>query len=239
MSDDIHVECAVTSYAGDRDQTAPAAFRIGHDSRFVVVAESIGPRARSIGAAHRATSAFVEALPNLRGSGLDASKEIRRALEAANAAVYVEDDGAGAMGPTGAVSMAVVMVRSSDVLIAGIGDVQCYRARAGNVSRLTREHSPVAALSSPEGMLTRALGIGRSIEPDVTVRRARDRDRYVLCSAGPWAQARPDDVGEVVARARSADDACQALRTHVRSYDGGYVIAVLELALAKLPAPSR
>jgi len=229
MSADMHVECAIASFVGDADEMAPVAFRVRDDSRTVVVADSIGHRGPAVGAAHRATNALLAALPPFREPSLDPTQALCRALDAANAAVSVPDIESGS-GLPGTVSMAVIMVRGPDVVIAGIGNIRCYRTRAGGVSLVTRERSSTTGLRSAEGKPAHALGIGSSIQPEVTVQCAREGDRYVLCSAAVWTLARAEDFVDSVARARNAGDACQALRTRARSSNRGFVIAVMELS---------
>lgn len=247
MNDELHVECAIASCVGKGDDSAPAAFRVAQDSRLVVVADAIGHRARATAAAHRATNALIEAMPQMKNNDLDVRSEIRRAFEAANAAVYVEDSPAGLVAAPDAVSMAVLVVCGSDIVIASIGNVRCYRARAGSVSLMTRDHSAMAALRPEataaggqvtvdafeiqhQNVLTRALGMTPTIQPDVTLRSARGGDRYLLCSGGLWMQLPEAQLGRAVAQARNAEDACQALRSLVRGYDFGYVLAALDLA---------
>ena len=80
---------------------------------------------------------------------------------------------------------------------AHVGDSRAYRFRAGELARLTDDHSlvqqlveqgilsPDEARRSPNrNIVTRAVGIEDDVEPDVTEVDARDGDLFLLCSDG-------------------------------------------------------
>jgi protein phosphatase len=83
------------------------------------------------------------------------------------------------------------------VTIAHVGDSRAYLVRAGELGRLTTDHSVVGALVR-EGMLdaeqashdarrniiTKALGAERTVSPDVSTVDLAEGDRLILCSDG-------------------------------------------------------
>ncbi|BFM12741.1 Stp1/IreP family PP2C-type Ser/Thr phosphatase [Simiduia litorea] len=73
-----------------------------------------------------------------------------------------------------------------------VGDSRCYRWRAGELSRLTRDHTYLedvtlgeeAGVSSSKHVLTRALGAKQAFDFSLAVHKTQARDRYVFCSDG-------------------------------------------------------
>jgi len=83
------------------------------------------------------------------------------------------------------------------VVIGHIGDSRCYRLRDAKLDQLTRDHSllqeqldagmitPEQAAQSPHrNLVTRALGIERSVDLEMHEHGARVGDLYLLCSDG-------------------------------------------------------
>jgi protein phosphatase len=82
-------------------------------------------------------------------------------------------------------------------VIGHIGDSRCYRLRDGRLELLTRDHSllqeqldaglitPEQAAQSPHrNLVTRALGIERSVELEMHDHEVQADDLYLLCSDG-------------------------------------------------------
>jgi protein phosphatase len=81
--------------------------------------------------------------------------------------------------------------------LAHIGDSRAYRLREGTMERLTRDHTLVADLVAEgrldprqvsdhpqRNLLTRVIGMGRTIEVDELAGSAQPGDRLLLCSDG-------------------------------------------------------
>jgi serine/threonine protein phosphatase PrpC len=83
------------------------------------------------------------------------------------------------------------------VVVGHIGDSRCYRLRAGRLDLLTRDHSlrqqqldaglitaEEAVLLPQRNLVTRALGVERSVVLEMHEHGARPGDLYLLCSDG-------------------------------------------------------
>jgi len=83
------------------------------------------------------------------------------------------------------------------VTVAHIGDSRCYRLRGEKMEQITRDHSLLqeqldsglitpeeAKLSQNKNLVTRALGIDPTVEPEIHVHEAQPDDLYLLCSDG-------------------------------------------------------
>lgn len=173
-----------------------------------VVCDGVGGAAAGEVASRIAVETVAASLASARDG--DLSHRLRTAIAEADRAVraYAHDhlDGV-ASGST-----VVVAVVHDDVLtVAHAGDSRAYVLRDGALTRLTADHSFVAeqvragtiaeadAADHPlRGGLTRALGAGASVEPDVAERALRAGDVVLLCTDGLHALASDDDIGALI-----------------------------------------
>ena len=123
-------------------------------------------------------------------------KFLREAIQLANTAIYEvsksRPDCAG-MGST----VAVAFFYDDIICVGHVGDSRVYRLRGNELAQLTEDHSVVQELLSRglitqeeaqtaynKNLVTRALGIEDSVNPDVRERVFRESDLYLLCSDG-------------------------------------------------------
>lgn len=111
----------------------------------------------------------------------------------------------------GGTTLTACWLHDGEVAVAHIGDTRLYRLRAGEVERLTRDHSMVTALIE-EGRLTeeearchpdrvrlnRALAPEAPAEADLSVHDVRSGDRLVLTSDGVHAVLPAEELAEVL-----------------------------------------
>jgi len=90
-------------------------------------------------------------------------------------------------------TVAVITFARDSAWFAHVGDSRVYLQRGGELVRLTRDHSVGQAMAdaglaakttATGGVLTRALGVGVSVDPDVGHVGIADGDRLLLCSDG-------------------------------------------------------
>jgi protein phosphatase len=102
------------------------------------------------------------------------------------------------------------------IVVGHIGDSRCYRLRDGNLDQLTRDHSLMqdqldaglitpeqAALSPHRNLVTRALGIERAVELEITEYPAFPDDVYLLCSDGLSEMVRDQDIQAILLEQRT------------------------------------
>jgi len=135
---------------------------------------------------------------------------VRFAVSEANRAVYQkakdEPDKAG-MGTT----LTAVWVDATRVYLAHVGDSRAYLLRDGEMNQLSRDHSVVAEMLqrgeiTPEEArvhphrhyITRAVGTGLYVTPDVNRFERRPGDIWLLCSDGLSNYVDADEMGELM-----------------------------------------
>lgn len=139
-----------------------------------------------------------------------------------------------------------IVVLSHHLYYSHIGDSRLYLVRAGQVSRLTRDHSYVGRLvedgviSSEEAemhpqrhILTAALGTGQEFTPDVPAHAIalEAGDVLVLCTDGLWGQVSEHEVGQAVLE-NSPGEACRLLVKMAKDRGGPDNITVQVLRVA-------
>jgi serine/threonine protein phosphatase PrpC len=108
--------------------------------------------------------------------------------------------------------------------LAHVGDSRAYLFRDGQLSRLTDDHSWVheqvtAGILTEEeakthplkNVVTRALGGGPSVSPDLQELVFSPGDRYLFCSDGLTTMVSDEEIGENAATVRQPQPLCQKL----------------------------
>jgi serine/threonine protein phosphatase PrpC len=178
------------------------------------VADGMGGYAHGGVASLLALESFSSTLASQNGSPIP--KTLQRSVENANLRVFqkAQQLSAGRMGTT----LTAAYVFGEVLHLAHVGDSRAYLIRDGRATCLTTDHTTVgdmvrAKILSPEkirthaqrSILTRAVGIGLFVQPDIIQKKLREDDRLVLCSDGVWSVIEDDDFARVAAERAPAD----------------------------------
>lgn len=123
-------------------------------------------------------------------------KLMREQIARSNSAIFTTSQNnpeCAGMGTT----LVVCLFYDNFVAVAHIGDSRLYRLRGDAMEQVTRDHSLLqeqldsglitpeeAKLSQNKNLVTRALGIDPTVEPEVHVYETQPEDIYLLCSDG-------------------------------------------------------
>jgi protein phosphatase len=159
-------------------------------------------------------------------SGIDTVERFRELVQQANTAIYtasLDDSTQSGMGTT-LTALSIVAGEEPRVLVANVGDARTYLWRNGALTRLSVDHSYVQELVNegiitPEearvhprrNIVTRALGIDRSVVVDVFSHLVRTGDRIVLCSDGLVDEVSDADIAVVLGQHSDPQDTAEAL----------------------------
>ncbi len=174
----------------------------------LVVADGMGGHA----AGELASATAIATMSETETTGLGDVEALERLSEAVTIAgeriadlVAAHPEWAG-MGTT-LTALAWLGGDPSRVAVLHVGDSRAYLLRDGEFTQITRDHTYVQTLIdsgriSPEeaavhprrNLLMRAIDGVHTAEPDVSVREARDGDRYLVCSDGLSGYVSDDDV---------------------------------------------
>ena len=158
--------------------------------------------------------------------GINTMEEFRDLVQRANTAIYtasLDDSSQRGMGTT-ITAMSIVAGVEPRVLVANVGDSRAYLLRNGALSRLSVDHSYVQELVNegiitPEearvhprrNIVTRALGIDRTVAVDVFSHTVRTGDRVVLCSDGLVDEVADAEILKVLTQHTDPQETAEAL----------------------------
>jgi serine/threonine protein phosphatase PrpC len=167
--------------------------------------------------------------------GIRTTDQFRELVQQANTAIYtasLDDSTQSGMGTT-LTAAAVVPGEEPRILIANVGDSRTYLFRGGMLSRLSVDHSYVQELVNegiitPEearvhprrNIVTRAMGIDRSVQVDVFSHLVRTGDRLVLCSDGLVDEVADTDIARVLTEHTDPQETAEVL-VMVANANGG------------------
>jgi len=149
-------------------------------------------------------------------NGNSIPKVLQRGVEIANLRVYqkAQQMGPSRMGTT----LTAAYVLGEMLYLAHVGDSRAYLIREGRSVCLTADHTTVgemvrSKLISPDklrthaqrSMLTKSVGTGLFVQPDIAQQRLREDDRLVLCSDGVWSVVEDEEFGRIASEPHSAD----------------------------------
>ena len=218
---------AARSDAGGRARNEDA-FAVVPDADLYVVSDGVGGRPGGDTASQIVIAAVPELLRATLASRQMTQSELHESLTTALArlskTVRRESErwaGQAGMGAT----VVLAVVRDGRLTIAHIGDSRAYRYHQGKLARLTFDHSVVGilleqgAITEEEvaghparGRITRYVGMGEAVEPDVTTVDFEPGDRLLLCTDGLTTFLSDDAMTELLRRPGGGPaSACDAL----------------------------
>ncbi len=158
--------------------------------------------------------------------GINSAQTFRELVQQANSVIYtasLDDSTQHGMGTT-VTAMSIVEGEEPRVLIANVGDSRAYLWRGGVLTPMSVDHSYVQELMNegiitPEearvhprrNIVTRALGIDRSVVVDVFNYLVRTDDRIILCSDGLVDEVTDVQIASVIAQHSNPQDLAEAL----------------------------
>jgi protein phosphatase len=180
-----------------------------------------------------------------------AARLVREQVLKANSSIYQAAQSQlqyAGMGTT----LVVCLFFDNRILVAHLGDSRVYRMREGILTQVTRDHSLLqeqidSGIITPEqakkaqhkNLVTRALGIDPTVEPEIHEYPARPGDIYLLCSDGLCDMVEDDDIGMTL-RALGANLNLAAQQLVQMANDNGgrdNVSVILVRVLREYPGP--
>jgi protein phosphatase len=135
-----------------------------------------------------------------------AGELVREQVMKANASIYHAAQSQPQYAGMGT-SLVVCLFYDNKALVAHLGDSRLYRMREGELSQVTRDHSLLqeqidsglitaeqAKHAQHKNLVTKALGIDPSVEPELHEYDTRPGDIYLLCSDGLCDMVEDDDI---------------------------------------------
>ena len=180
-----------------------------------------------------------------------AEKLLRNQVARANTSIYQaaqsQPQYAG-MGTT----LVVALYYDNKMAVAHVGDSRLYRFRDDKFEQITRDHSLLqeqidsglltkeqAKLSANKNLVTRALGIDPTVEPEIHEYETKVGDIYLLCSDGLCDMVSDEDIGMALETLGANLKLCVHQLVQMANDNGGRdnVSVILIRVLREFPAP--
>jgi PPM family protein phosphatase len=161
---------------------------------FYAVADGMGGYSNGKLASSLAIETLCEHFCSEKGS---LSRRFEQSFQAANTRVYqtAQAMGGDLMGTT----LTAIYLERHNLMVAHVGDTRVYLIRGQQVHCLTRDHTMVADLMRMKlisadqlrthfqrSILSRSIGLGPFVQPDIARFTVKEGDRLVLCTDGLW-----------------------------------------------------
>jgi protein phosphatase len=217
------LRAAARSDVGMRRRGNEDRFALVHEHGLHLVADGMGGHTAGQVASQLAAEAAARAITALEGASATPSEKLRMVVTAANRAIYLaaqrQPEYAG-MGTT----IVAVLAAGERCALAHVGDSRAYLVRRGRIRQLTDDHSIVgellrrheisadAAREHPHRhVLTRALGVRETVEPDLAELTPAPGDVFVLCSDGLTNHVEDSELAKFVDETSDLQEACEDL----------------------------
>jgi protein phosphatase len=180
-----------------------------------------------------------------------AEKILRDQIAKANTSIYQASQSQpqySGMGTT----LVVALFYDNRLSVAHIGDSRLYRQRGDEFRQVTKDHSLLqeqidAGIITPEqakksankNLVTKALGIDPSVEPEIHEYDALPEDIYLLCSDGLCDMVSDEDIGMALQTLGANLTLCAHQLVQMANDNGGRdnVSVILIRVKKEFPAP--
>jgi serine/threonine protein phosphatase PrpC len=152
-----------------------------------------------------------------------------------------------AMGTT----LVCVCLDGSRAVVANVGDSRAYLLRNGTCQQITLDHSlldeeirngnmtpEMAAASNLQSVITRAIGVADTVEPDLFAAQLQANDFLLLASDGLTRYVNPEEIAAAAAEGAELSAICNALIAHAKERGGADNITCILLHAVEVSAGS-
>lgn len=200
------------------------------DAGIFAVADGVGGTEAGAVASQLAVATLTAMSQATKLPVIDAVAHVRELVATANDEIY---KAAGEKQLTMASTLALVFLQDDYALLAHVGDSRIYLFRDEKCLQLTKDHSKLQTLLdnlppntidearfNENHVITKALGVEESVEPDMQKVMLKDGDIFVLCTDGVYKYNSDDELRTNMAR-NSSDlpKICEMLKE--QCYAGG------------------
>ncbi len=217
------LSAAAATDVGLRRKGNEDRYALAPELGFYLVADGMGGHTAGQVASELAAEASVRALEALQGAASSLTERLRAAVTSANRTIFQtaqqQPEYAG-MGTT----IVAILSDGNRAALAHVGDSRAYLVRGGRIRQLTDDHSIVgellrrneisetAAREHPHRhVLTRALGVRETVEPDLAEITPQLGDLFVLCSDGLTGHVEDDEICKIVSDSDDQQESCDKL----------------------------
>jgi len=217
------LSAAASTDVGLRRKGNEDRYALAPELGLYLVADGMGGHTAGNVASELAAEAALRAIQTLEGASATLSEKLRYAVASANRSIFQtaqqRPEYAG-MGTT----LVAFLSEGGRAALAHVGDSRAYLVRGHRIRQLTDDHSIVgellrrneiselAAREHPHRhVLTRALGVRETVEPDLAELTPELGDVFVLCSDGLTNHLEDHEIAKHACEAKEVQEICQGM----------------------------
>jgi protein phosphatase len=199
------------------------SYTLAPDLGLYVVADGMGGHTAGKVASELASESTVHAMRQVAQTSASLTERLRYCVSAANRNIFEAAQAKPELAGMGT-TLVAVLAGENRIAMAHVGDSRAYLIRSGWIRCLTNDHSVVAELvrrrditeKAARGhphrhVLTRAVGVRRSVEADYAEMTPEVNDVLVMCSDGLTGHLEDTEIAEIVIGEGNLDTACTRL----------------------------
>jgi protein phosphatase len=247
----MKLSAAARSDVGMRRTANEDAYALAPELGLYLVADGMGGHVAGQLASRLAAEHTVEALALVADRSATLTEKLRYCVAAANHHVFATAQGKPEVAGMGT-TLVALLAGGGRFALAHVGDSRAYLVRGGRIRQLTDDHSLVAELVrrreiSPDDahghphrhVLTRAVGVRRSVDPDLAELTPAPGDVIVLCSDGLTTLVQDPEIAALVASESDLDEVCERLvaLANARGGDDNVTVALVRCDEPELSSP--
>ncbi len=235
---------------GRRRKVNEDRYALAPELGLYLVADGMGGHTAGQVASELASEAVLQAVRALAGAPQTLSEKLRAAVSAANREIFETAQAKPELAGMGT-TLVALLAGEGRAALAHVGDSRAYLVRGEQIRQLTDDHSLVAELvrrrhiselaardHPHRHVLTRALGVQRTVEPDLVELTPARGDTFVLCSDGLTGHLDDAEIGEVVSGAAELQAQCDRLVELANERGGEDNITVVQIHFERDDAES-
>jgi serine/threonine protein phosphatase PrpC len=226
------VRVAALSDIGCRRSNNEDSFGYDEAAGIYAVSDGMGGSAAGEIASHLAITVTLSNFRDMRASPGMQNRPVQHllyyAVLNANTAVYQHaqnDARCAGMGAT----LVALCIDGPNAIIANVGDSRAYLLRGTSCEPITRDHSLGAeqAMMNPDqplpphdarfNIITRAIGVDASVQPDLFAAQMLPGDRILLASDGLMKHIDDPEIGRIIQSCPDITQACATLIEAVKT----------------------
>jgi len=196
--------------------------RFGYDleASLFVVCDGMGGMAAGEVASSVAVEQALRAYSQSCGRHMQPEECLHAAILTANRAVWQMAEARQELQGMGT-TLVAACISDNHIVIGNVGDSRAYFMRDGGCVQITRDHSCQVqhtsgskALPTPlRDLITRAVGVGPSVEPEFFVAELQPGDTILLATDGLTRYVDADAIAAHVVQTHSLQESCERLVT--------------------------
>jgi len=204
------LRAAAGSDVGRRRAANEDHYALAPDIGLYLVADGLGGHVAGQIASEMAAEAALRTIRTLEGAGTSLAEKLRYAVIAANREVHETARRRRELAGMGT-TLVGLLAQDGRAALAHVGDSRAYLVRGERIRQLTDDHSLVgelvrrreisadAAREHPQRhVLTRAVGVRATVEPDLAEMTPEAGDVFLLCSDGLTGHVRDEEIARAV-----------------------------------------